>query len=309
MKTSVASAAPRLSSAEWDELRLAFHRSPMIETPLASLAQNIDGCVWRIEGADERPSAYIDLGHAEALARLRAHGEPATRLDELAVILRGTLAFDESFGEMAVVASRAEAGSDMLAKNMERLGLPADFPLELGDFSAGVRTFCAGAGIHTLGDFLEFARGASRQVMVGGEFRDLLNALAHIDEATLARRLPFRPRSRGLHLVEAVALLARPWSVEERMLFARRPDAVTQELREAVALRARYFSEQAEHARAHLAAGTPMARLVVSLDDLSLEAAVGALLAHELAPAPTVAPAGDEPVRRSWLKRLLGRAG
>ena len=316
MKTDTPS--PRIDPSRWDELRLAFHRSLMIDTPLASLAQNIDGCVWPLEGADEKPSAYIDLSHAEALARLRARGLPADALDDLAEILRGTLSFDESFGEMAGIAAQAEAGSDPMLRNLEKLGIPAALPVWLCALSPNIRQFCLRENLATLGDFLQFSRNASRQIAVAGDFRDLLNAVAHIDEQTLARYLPFRPKTTGLHLVEAVAQLARPLEIEERMKLVRAPTAVSETLRDEVARRVEYFAPQAERMRAQIAQGVPLTRQVVVLDDLSLESAVVALLTPHLAPTPS-APGGPAasgtpdgsaapPRRRGLLRRLLTRA-
>lgn len=308
---------PRIGPSRWDELRLAFHRSMMIETPLASLAQNIDGCVWPLKGADEKPSAYIDLSHADALARLHARGLPSDALDDLAEILRGTLSFDESFGEMAGIAARAEAASDPVLRNLEKLGIPADLPVTLCALSPNIQQFCLRESLATLGDFLQFSRNASRQIAVSGDFRDLLNAVAHIDEQTLARYLPFRPKSTGLHLIEAVAQLARPLEIEERMKLVRAPTAVSQALRDEVTRRVAYFAPQAERMRAQIAQGMPLTRQVVVLDDLSLESAVVALLTPHLAPPPepngtaatgTPDDSAPPPRRRGLFRRLLARA-
>jgi hypothetical protein len=49
----------------------------------------------------------------------------------------------------------------------------------------------------------------SQNVIVGGDFRRLLNALSHVDEATLAETLPFRVGTGGLHLPEALVQASR----------------------------------------------------------------------------------------------------
>ncbi len=299
-----ASLPPRIAPAEWDSLRLAFHGSPLLEAPLHALAQNIDGCAWPMEGQDEKPSAYIDLSYGEALARLRAQGLAPARLDALAEILRGTLTFDASFGEMAEVASGAEAAVDPIRRNLDRLGIPADFPLALCNLPPGTLHFCEREGLHTLGAFLDFSRGASRAVIIGGEFRDLLNAVTHVDEETLARHLPFRPRNHGLHLVEAMGHLVRPLGVEERIALARDSASPSPELRSKAARLIEYFDEQSARLRSAVASGVPYARLVVSLEDLSLESAVAGLLRlyTEPSPAPKVAALESKPKpgRRDW---------
>ncbi len=49
----------------------------------------------------------------------------------------------------------------------------------------------------------------SQNVIVGGDFRKLLNSLSHIDEASLTESLPFRMGVRGLHLPEAMVQASR----------------------------------------------------------------------------------------------------
>lgn len=298
-------AVPRLTPSAWDELRRAFHQSILIDTPLASLAQNIEGCAWALPDPDEKPSAYVDLTHAETLERLRARGLSPARFDDLADILRGTLAFDASFGAIAPPTTSsltpgsapADALGAALRRNLDRLGIPADFPLHLCGFAPGTHTFCREEGIVDLTGFLLFARRASRMVIVGGEFRDVLNALSHIDEATIARFLPFRPKSSGLHLVEALGLLVRPLDLEQRVLLARNPRNLSPELQKRLAATCAYFPAQITELRARHQEGMPLSRLVVSLDDLSLESAVCALLAEIFTPsaAPAPAPAPTTP--------------
>jgi hypothetical protein len=310
---SMSSPPARITPAAWDQLRLSFQGSMMIETSLVSLAQNIDGCVWPLDEADERPSAYIGLDHAGSIARLRARGQPASRLDDLAEILRGTLAFDESFGEMVEIAGAAEAASDPVLRNLEKLGIPSDFPLRLGNFPPAMLQFCARECIQTLGDFLAFSRGASRQVIVGGEFRELLNAIAHIDEQTIARFLHYRPKTAGLYLVESFGLLVRPLSVEERVRIARNPGSADGELHAQATERVAYFRAQAEHLSGLVGQGLPLSRAVVSLEDLSMEGAVAALLGHHLGFAPaqvaTVQAAAPAVAKVGFWRRLFGRAG
>jgi hypothetical protein len=280
MNTPSQRAATRVTPAAWEEIRVAFHRSILIDTSLASLAQNIEGCAWVLQDPEEKPSAYVDLSHAEVLERLRGRGLSPARFDDLVDILRGTLAFDESLGAMLPV-SRGEPVDklgDGVQRNLDRLEISAGFPISLCAFAPGTKNFCQEQGMKTLGEFLVFSRRASRAVIVGGEFRDVLNAIAHIDEATLARFLPFRPKSTGLHLVEALALLVRPLDLEQRVMISRNGGVLPDDLNERLRLTCAYFDKQLIQLRALHEAGMPLSRLVVSLDDLSLESAVCALL-------------------------------
>jgi hypothetical protein len=56
----------------------------------------------------------------------------------------------------------------------------------------------------------------AENIVVGGDFRSLLNALANVDEAGIAQYIPFRPLATGLHLAEAVGLLVNAQGKDER---------------------------------------------------------------------------------------------
>jgi hypothetical protein len=298
MNPSPQRSATRVTPAVWEEVRNTFHRSLLIDTPLASLAQNIEGCAWALPDPEEKPAAYIELLHAEVLERLRSRGLSPARFDDLVEILKGTLEFDRSLGAMLPAAAAANAAGSLgeaVGRNLARLAIPADFPLGLCAFAPGTKNFCREEGICTLEDFLIFARRASRAVIVGGEFRDVLNAISHIDEVTLARYLPFRPKSSGLHVVEAFALLVRPMDLEQRILLARQGGVIPEELRPRLAETCAYFDEQLHQLRARHEQGAPLSRLVVSLDDLSLESAVCALLGALLQPG---SPSPAAPMRK-----------
>ncbi len=282
----------------------------MMDTALTSLAENIDGCVWSAKGADETPAAYVDLTYPEVIERLRTRGLPPAVLDDLVDILRGTLAFDESFGEMVGIAGKAEAESDPVPRNLERLGIPASFPVRLCNLTPGTFEFCQREKIEVLSDFLAFSRGASRQVIIGGEFRELLNAISHIDEETIARFLPYRTKTSGLYFIEGLALLVRSLPDESRQRLIKQPDSFPDDLKDRAKLLADYFQGQLAEMQATLKTGTPLSRLVAPLDDLPVEPAVAALLRVYLTPKPApVAPAAAQtptPAKRGFFQRLFG---
>jgi hypothetical protein len=159
---------PATTAKEWDTIRAAFASSIMVDTSLGSLAQNLDGPEWPIKGKDETPAAYIDLTLEEVVELLALKGQPETRIDDLAGILRETLAFDDPFGEMVEQSAAQEGQDNPLRKNLAKLRIPEDFPITLTGLSAGTREFCALEKLGTLGEFAVFAQGMSRQVIVGG---------------------------------------------------------------------------------------------------------------------------------------------
>ncbi len=196
---------PQVTPQDWDEVRKAFAASIMIDTQLTSLAQNLDGADWPMKGKDETPAKYVDLTFSEVQELLVLKGQPAERFDQLVSILRDTLAFDDPFGEMVEQTAESTARDNTVLKNLTKLEIPGDFPISLTALNADTLEFCRLEKLSTLQEFAIFAQGMSQSVIVGGDFRKLLNALSYVDEAALCEVLPFRLGSKGLHLVEALA--------------------------------------------------------------------------------------------------------
>lgn len=286
---------PATTAKDWDQVRAAFAASIMVNTPLSSLAQNLEGPEWPIKAGEETPAAYIDLSFDEVTELLALKGQLPERIDQLTEILRDTLAFDDPFGDMVAQSEATSERDNPLLKNLARLDIPEGHPIELTALSQDTREFCALEKLTTLGEFGVFAQNMAQSVIVGGDFRDLLNALSHVDERVLARLLPFRPGAKGLHLVEAVAMIVRPLPA------ATRADPPL-DLHERVTTLVRHFAAEAAELRAQVEAGTPLSRVVAVLNDPPLESAVTALLQPHLAP---VAPAPAK--KAGWVSRLFGK--
>lgn len=208
---SIAAQAPfaNATAKSWDEVRAAFATSIMVDTSLNSLAQNLDGPEWPIKSKDDTPAKYIDLSYEEAIELVQLKGQKPELIEQLIGILKETLAFDSPYGEMVEQAQASSEKDNQLLKNLTKLNIPENFPIELASLEAGTLEFCKLEKLSTLGEFAVFAQGMSQAVIVGGDFRKLLNALSHVDEAALAEALPFRRGQKGLHLAEAIAHAAR----------------------------------------------------------------------------------------------------
>ncbi len=274
---------------DWDEVRTAFATSIMVDTPLNSLAQNLDGADWPVRAKDETPSKYIDLPFEEAVELLLLKGQPEERMDQLIGILRDTLAFDNPFGEMVAQSEATAARDNVLVKNLAKLGIPENFPIVLTALEPGTLEFCRLEKLSTVGEFAVFAQGMSQNVIVGGDFRKLLNALSHVDEAALCEVMPFRRGTRGLHLVEALAQVAPA------------PDAVAR-----AELAITWFRDELTAIEADLASGGTLERHFVVLGNPALEAKAVALLRPHLR-VPSRTPVEPPARKPGWLARLFGR--
>jgi hypothetical protein len=278
----------KATAKEWDETRKAFATSIMVDTSLSSLAQNLDGPEWPIKGKDETPSKYIDLSFDEVIEILQLKGQSPERVDQLVALLKETLAFDSPFGDMVEQTQAASARDNQLLKNMAKLGIPENFPITLTALEPGTLEFCKLEKLATLGEFAVFAQGMAQNVIVGGDFKKLLNALSHVDEAALAEVLPFRRGHKGLHLVEAVALAAR-----SKDAAARTEVAIT------------WFRDDLSAIEKDVAAGGSLERRFVALNDPALEKRAVELLRPHLRVAT---PAGASTEKKKsglfgWFKK------
>ena len=251
----------KYTAKDWDDVRAAFARSIMINTAITSLAQNLDGPDWPIKTKDETAAKYIELTYAEMLELLALKGQSPNRADQLIGILKDTLSFDDPFGDMVTQTEAMEKKDNQLLKNMARLEIPENFPVALTGLSDGTLEFCKLEKLATLGEFAIFAQSMSQNVIVGGDFRKLLNALSHVDEHTLAECVPFRPGSKGLHLIEAFAqATAKPLPAEHAMAAAE------------------WFKVELDELKASLAGGSTLARQLSILGNPPVEAKVAELL-------------------------------
>jgi hypothetical protein len=298
----------RYSTREWDEIRGAFSVSIMVDTSLLNLSQNLDGPEWPIKDKKETPATYIDLTYSEAHEVLVSKGLAMESFDRLMDILKETLAFDNPFGDMVAQAEETAERDNPLLKNMARLEIPETFPIEFTALQENTLEFCTLEKLTTLGQFAVFAQGLSQAVIVGGDFRGLLNALSHVDEAALAKFIPFRPGAKGVHLVEAVALTVRVLPADQRAALGNKAAPSTVATQDRVSRLVAYFAEQKTALTAQLASGTALTRILVVLGDPALEALVGSLLQPHLRVAPTVATRDLKPAKpRGFFARLFGR--
>jgi hypothetical protein len=315
----------KFTAKDWDEVRMGFHTSIMVDTSLNSLAQNLDAADWPLHGKEETPAKYIDLTFEELQLVPGLAGHPE-RIDQLITIFRDTLAFDDPFGEMVDQSTAIGDRENPLLKNLAKLEIPTSFPIEFTMVSADTKEFCQLEKITTLGEFADFAQSMPPHVIVGGDFRTLLNALAHVNEEGLAAILPFRPGSKGLHLPEALGQLVDQVPLGERLtLFKRFGGRLTaeeqaqaarldkEELKRAEAdLRERakrvlgVFKTELDELTASLKEGGSLERYLVVLEDPVKEALAMELLGPAVREAG-VSPAPETEAKKGGLWRFILR--
>jgi hypothetical protein len=316
---------PQFTPKEWDEIRKKFHSSIMADTSLVSLAQNLDTKEWPHHGEDEKPSKYIDFTYEELLLLPEIAGK-TDRADHLIGILKETLAFDDPFGEMVAQVEESAAKENPVLKTLGRLGIPEGYPLALVNLSEGTRAVCASEGVKTIGEFANLAQQMSTRVVIGGDFRSLLNALSHGDEAGIGQFLPFRKGASGLHLAEALGLaaagltraeqlgLATAYGVKVSGAEAAVVPALAPATRAQLEQRVRpafnavldWFKEEKAKLLADLKSGGSLERHLVVIGDPVREAIAARVVREILGGAAQ--PAAEEPAKKGgFFSRLFGR--
>lgn len=287
-------------SSQWDSVRTSFSTSIMVDTALSSLAENLDGPEWPGAGQKDTPADYIDLSYAEAVQLLNSHGYPEGTMAELVEILSETLAFDDPFGDMVEHSDAVAASENPILDNLKKLEIPEDYPIEFTNLSQDAKEFCELEKLSTLAEFAVFAQGMSQNVIVGGDFKTLLNALSHVDEAAIAQCLPFRPGKKGLHFVEAVGGVVRNLRKLERDKLATGGD-LSIETTARIAKLAHHFSADLADLKTRAAGGVELSREVMVLQDPAIEPIAAVLIRSHI-------PAAPAPAKKSgWLGRLFGR--
>lgn len=182
----------------------------------------------------------------------------------------------------------AAAKDNPLLKNMTRIGLSEQFPISLTALNADTMEFCRLEHLKTLGEFAVFAQSMSQNVIIGGDFRRLLNAIANLDEVTLSELLPYRKGSKGLHLIEAIGHATRS------------PDPLLK-AKEAAA----WFKEEFAQLQKDNAEGVGIAPHLGVLGNVELEKKVGDILRQMIKPGPR--PGSSPTEKNGFFKRLFGR--
>jgi len=191
---------------EWEMLRERFNASALNDMELSILAQNA-GKKWPFKGTDETPAKYIEFDF-EDLASVPGLIGKKKRVQTLMDILRETLAFDDPFGDMADKVEHDGETDVTYERVLERFSIPFDFPASFIAFDAEGRSMIREEGFETLIDVVEYGKKLPYDVQGADDLKALINSLAHRDEMGIAKYIPYRRGSPGVHLAEAIGQIA-----------------------------------------------------------------------------------------------------
>jgi hypothetical protein len=196
----------KYSSEEWNHIRKRFFNSILNDIEIAKLGQNV-GISWPFKGAGENAAKYIEYDF-EGLQSVPGLIGKKRRIKILMDILRETLAFDDPFSDMVDTVEAESEEDDTFERILAKLEIPPNYPSEFVHFTSDTRELLQNEDVHTLIDIIHFGQKLARNVVVGGDLKTFLNGLAHKDEVGIGKHLPYRRALRGLHLAEAIGLIA-----------------------------------------------------------------------------------------------------
>jgi len=196
----------KYSAEEWDHIRKRFFNSILNDTEIAKLGQNV-GVSWPFKGKGETASKYIEYDFEELQSVPGLVGKKS-RIKSLMDILRETLAFDDPFSDMVDTVESESEEDDTFERILAKLEIPPSYPTEFVHFEAGTKELLKNEDVNTLIEIIHFGQKIARNVVVGGDLKSFLNGLAHKDEVGITKHLPYRRGIRGLHLAEAIGLIA-----------------------------------------------------------------------------------------------------
>ncbi|WP_269526476.1 hypothetical protein [Coraliomargarita parva] len=196
----------KYSEAEWEHLRKRFFSSILNDTEIAKLGQNV-GISWPFKGSDETPAKYIDFTFEE-LRDVPGLVGKQKRIHLLMDILRETLAFDDPFSDMVDTVESESEVDDTFERILAKLQIPTNFPAKFVHFTQDTNDLLESEDLQTLVEVIHFGQRLAQNVVVGGDLKSFLNGLAHKDEVGIAKHIPYRRGERGVHLAEAIGLIA-----------------------------------------------------------------------------------------------------
>ncbi len=196
----------KYSAEEWNHIRKRFFNSILNDTEIAKLGQNVS-ISWPFKGKGETPSKYIEYDFEELQSVPGLVGKQR-RIHTLMDILRETLAFDDPFSDMVDTVESESEEDDTFERILAKLEIPPSYPTEFVHFAPDTLELLKNEDVKTLIEIIHFGQKIARNVVVGGDLKSFLNGLAHKDEVGIAKHLPYRRGIRGLHLAEAIGLIA-----------------------------------------------------------------------------------------------------
>ncbi|MGJ8640196.1 MAG: hypothetical protein ACSHYA_12475 [Opitutaceae bacterium] len=196
----------KYSEEEWASICGRFSNSILNETEIAKLGQNA-GISWPFKGSDETPNKYIEYTLDELNSVPGLIGKKS-RIHKLVDILRETLAFDDPFGDMADKVEAESEIDETFDTILGRIDVPLDYPARFVHFSEETIELLALGKPETLIDIVHFGQTLDQSSVQGADLRAFMNSLAHKDDRGIRKHIPYRRGEQGLHLAEAIGLIA-----------------------------------------------------------------------------------------------------
>ncbi len=210
----------KYTGVDWEEVRQLMEDSPMVNIKISSLAENV-GMSWPYSGADETPAKYVGMSWRMLTEHPTFVNRPE-RIQTLIDIFKETMAFDNPLVDMVEQTEKAASQENEYNRVLNKLEIDGKYPVEMSNLERETKEFCTREKIHTIAEFIEATQRIAKNIIIGGDYRTFLNAVANADEAGIGKYLPFRKGAKGLHLEEAIGLGIDRLSQPQRLALMKR---------------------------------------------------------------------------------------
>jgi len=95
---------------------------------------------------------------------------------------------------------------------LARLNVVPNYPAQFVHFSDETIELLSSQNPKTLIDIVHFGQTLDQSTVVGADLRAFMNSLAHKDDIGIRKHIPYRRGFKGLHLAEAIGLIAEDLS-------------------------------------------------------------------------------------------------
>lgn len=199
----------------WDTLRKKMLTSILVDTKLKTLSVDLDHEVWPIEDEEETPAKYVYYTIDQLKAMPEFEGQPQL-IKLLYDIINSTIEMDDPFDDISVDVEESHTEDYSFDDVFEKLNINTSFPLELICLPREIYDVMQNMGVKDLKEFMTFSQKVAQKVHLKGDLRSYINAVVNIDENAIAGFIPYRPKTKGLHLAESLGLIVKGLAHEER---------------------------------------------------------------------------------------------
>lgn len=203
------------SEEQWNEVRKKMLTSILVDTKIITLAEDLDFEAWPINDSEETPAKYIYYSLDQIQLMPEFEGQPHL-IQRLYEILVTTISMDDPFDEISINVEEQHSTDYSFDDIFAKLDIDTNFPLQLISIPKEIFDVMNNMGVKNLKEFMTLSQKIAQKVHLKGDLRTYINAVVNVNESAISEFIPYRPKTKGLHLEESLGLIIKQLSSEER---------------------------------------------------------------------------------------------